>query len=58
MHKQIGMQWRPGIDMFEGHVFWSTGEAKQVVRCWVRWNSTSEQGALELCKSLEATIGK
>jgi hypothetical protein len=50
----VGMQWKPGIDMFDAHALWQL-EDKRHVRCWVRWLSSSPQGALDLCKTLEVT---
>jgi hypothetical protein len=52
--QMVGMQWRPGIDMFEATALWKLDD-QQHVRCWVRWLSKSAEGALELCKSVEVT---
>ncbi len=55
VHQHVGIQWRPGIDMFDATVFWAVGD-RRVARCWVRWLGKSADGALDLCKALEATV--
>jgi hypothetical protein len=52
--QSMGVQWRPGINMYEAAAYWSAGE-NHGVRCRVRWLSKAPEGALELCKSIEAT---
>lgn len=48
----MGVQWRPGINMYEASAFWSAGD-NQIARCAVRWLNKAPAGALDVCKDLE-----
>lgn len=52
--KMSGVQYKPGIDMFDGSVVWRIAD-RQFARCNVRWTGADATGALDLCKQLEVT---
>jgi hypothetical protein len=60
---KMGMQWKPGIEMFEVHVYWgepptAAKPTGYVVDCWVGWKGKTADGATDLCKDLEVAVAR